>query len=1562
MLDSQVVRTNKINIDVHPTDQPKDAHRFALNAVIESKNGDFNVLSTEGANAISATLPTDFKTVGTTYMTDHEVAVLAADSVGNSYIGIFNTESEILTEHVNDSAQSAKLGFSLNNPIEVTYRKRRGCERTIYFAGKGIYPMNFSFDSPTDFQTSSLWVPNKFRIQRIYESVPTFSNIETAEDGSLPAGSYEFAIRLLDSDFNPTEFINSTDTIIIYHDLVTRDFAQANGSTNLKSDLYNYSNTTKSISFELSTLDTNYPYYQIAVLEANAGTGNISAVKLSQVIPIEVETFKYTSDVGFLDITTEEVAQFNSIISSADHIEQIENRLVLANTEGFDVNLCKLQSYASQITASMISKTVVLNAMESVDNPKRPQVHNENLGYMPGEIYSFGISYLLDNYTVTPEYHIPGGAGLTLGNMAADNESDSDVYLNPTGSCDFDYWGVDANAVSLEAAPVRNHRFPTRSAAGLDFVTSLGGGATITTSTVFLDATGPINGSYTGPTDLTLTINYLLDGVPASNIVVIDSTALDIVGEELFTVSGVVTGIAVVETADGGGFFPLLTYGTSVTAGVLDTGNELYTSDIMGISFDNILLPPADTLDGATVIGYYISRHRRDDDNKTIVDTGVLLPTVREELRTDRYVSHGLLMPVPIGGVSLTQKDVLALIHPEHKFHGKEYTSNITYRREGFFELGSGGQRVDTRLVEDAQPGTSYDPARHKARDKDTDGFTLACLARDNQLDYTTDRDSTFIEPADVEQAFYMNALATTTIEDSTAADRDVFNLSTDNKIGFIQTNSQYLDADFLTRLPYVIMEKEVANPYSNFRVLPYYREHTTARLFGGVTQSIDLYSGDTYISSMRYTNSVYVDTETPVRNNKSGFLRTLAGVLVGIASIVAAPITGGASLAGLKLSASLISSGIKIAAANKAYTQDYDAGLKFTLSDTGTGDIFASGTISNDDEIQWFSDTLTNLWFESSVNMNWRVKTTAEVKDFLNSPTGYQENELADYLTNKITTPDPNNNDGLTYQGFSMAELYKINKDYERRRSAKINFHLPLEYDCCSPCREDFGTRIHYSEQAFQEELTDNFRVFLPNNYRDLEGETGNITAIKRMGKDLIIWTEEALWILPQNIEERITSDVISFIGTGSYFSIPPQKVMDDSSGRSAGCTDKWSIVKTPFGVAYASEQQGNFFSFNGQTVKNLSLTGVESYHRENIPFKNVNQKEFLRNAMGQEYACGIISAYDQRFERMIFTKKDWSFEENLITTTNLGDFKLLAYDNDLYVFENYDKEIADKLALNTVFQGVVDNEMIFFNNTTGLIETVAARILTAPELALVQANHITMSYSLKTGGWTSWHDYFPNWYITALTDLFSVKNDSTEDEIWKHNQTGTYLSYYGVTSEFVIEVAIVKSPLDVEIYDNLYWYSEAEVYDSEQETFNDTKVSFTKVIAYNSRQNTGELTLVLKDDDAATYMMSQVSALATNEIRLDRDEDLWRANEFRNYRDDYSKPMFTKLLSDRLANITFTDKVLEPGVIDQTIDWSEREPLRDRYLLVRLTFDNFTNTKLGVHYFISQETKSER
>ena len=355
---------------------------------------------------------------------------------------------------------------------------------------------------------------------------------------------------------------------------------------------------------------------------------------------------------------------------------------------------------------------------------------------------------------------------------------------------------------------------------------------------------------------------------------------------------------------------------------------------------------------------------------------------------------------------------------------------------------------------------------------------------------------------------------------------------------------------------------------------------------------------------------------------------------------------------------------------------------------------------------MQWLGDTVTNLWFESSVNMALRNGVTIAITDFLNAPfelANFQPdnkgNELTSYLLEKLTTIDTEQNDGRLYKGYAGAEVYLLNEDYKRSNKQKIFNALGLEYDCCTDCLEDFPGRSHYSEQSFQEELIDNYRVFLPNNYRDIEGEKGVITDVYRIQNNLYIHTTGALWHLPQNIQERVTGDIVSFIGTGDFFSIPPRKITDTDK-ESAGTEHNWGRIKTAHGVLFPSATEGKVFLFDGNSLNPLSALGMDSWFKTNLPIQA--DIDYL-NAVGvpypqtnnpsSRYGTGFVSVYDTESERFILSKKDFSFDTRITTPGNIS----CVTGNDYIIFDDVQSIIDARVLNNWVYRGLEDCKLKF-------------------------------------------------------------------------------------------------------------------------------------------------------------------------------------------------------------------------------------------------------------------------
>lgn len=1308
--------------DNSPQDQPEGTHRFGLNAIRETDQGDENFMSNEESNEECAVFPEGYIPIGKEYMTNGETAImLCKEDDSLSEIGIVDDECNYVT-HVRFD-----LGFRVSNQIDITYRKRRGCERTIYFTDDLNRPRIFNFDKPEDFKNSSgQWDADKFNLFKTYNKIPRFDNISLLETGQLLSGSYNFSVQYLDNDLNPTEWITTTDTVIIYNDDITsKPFSEIRGSTNKKTNYQDFGVTNKAIRLVVGNIDTDFPFYRIAAIEATNGGGRVSRVVFSQEISTRNNIYTYTGENAFTLGTEEEIQVFNNVIERAKNIEQIENKLTLTNTQGKQINYCALQKYASKITSDLVTQEIILNDIESINNQKRSQLHNEKIGYMPGEIYSFGIVYVFEDGGVSPVYHIPGRNKDRLSSMSFDNTLTDTLYTDNNNCEDGDYWGVDSQGSPLLDTNIRHHRFPLRSQVNKPLYVRNGSfeaPSTIVTNGLIVDVSGTIDPAF-DQTSIVVYVNYNING-NAQEEQRFEITVASY--DPLLGISDIV-----IDTALEGNIIDNIVITEEVVSGLVYSSevrevdeitsvndNSIYTSEIFGIKFSDIEPPALEDTNGEKVIGYYIVRNERDEENKTILDTGVLTPLLEEtgDISGEiRFVAHGHLMP----NSTRLKEDVFAVIHPEHKFLNKEYKNVTEYIQEGEYFLQS--KNTASEVLQDVQPGTSYDSSAHRRRERDSDGFSLHVLNRNNNVEYVK-TNSVFADSTEIVDAFYLNSLFSKSIVDINDNRRDIFNVSADNKIGILQLNKA---VDITSKLPYVIMKRDLGNPYAGFRVLPYYKEFTNPSSFPlEGNAEISVFNGDSYISSMKYMSSMYYDIRMKNRDRKSGvFNFILAGLAILAGAILLA--TGVGGLAGIALigfGVSQAATGLEKEQVARVYKDLYEQGLKDTVNDVDTDAVF--GGDPPDDTIQWFHDNVSNLWFESSVNMNWRMGSTAGITDFINSPTGYDEEQNLQYCVDKVTSPDAENDDGKTYQGFAKAEIYEVNPDYRRRDRQKTFFHLGLEYDCCSDCLEDFPHRSYYSETAFQEELTDNYRTFLPNNYIDIEGNTGEITNVFRIQNNFYLHTEEALWHLPQSIQERVTGDIVSFIGTGSFFSIPPRLILDGENGSSAGSTHKWATIKTPLGVFFLSERQGVVYQFNGNSLNPISSMGLYNWFKENIKLKLDNQYYTsnrrpypYRDNPSNRYGSGFISTYDSRKERIIITKKDSVFGTNVVGDNN--DYEICVSGGDVTVFRNFNQLLAARANDGWNYEGIENCQLKFSRQTTETRPVEVGSVTTVPNEA---------------------------------------------------------------------------------------------------------------------------------------------------------------------------------------------------------------------------------------------------
>lgn len=1597
--------------DYNPQDQPDGVASFALNTINQTSQGDKKRRVTEQSNGISGGITTGYIPIGGCYINNGRNVIFSVSiDEKRSEIGITDKNSNYIV-----FVNSPDLGFKLNNQIQAIYRLRLGCEDVVYFTDGKQKIRYFDFARPQDYYTSeyldflrsgatsiftgTIWDVNKFSLFPSY-TVPSFFEPTVTTGGTLIAGTYNFSIRYLDANHNPTNWIYNSQLLSIYASDTGGSYYDIYGSSNILNDvLSGVPYTDKSIQLLFGALDTTYPFYQIGVISATSGNGQVTQVLASPEYPTTQDNYIFDgSQDGYTIITTAELAIGKIDIDTAKHIDQIENRLILADITGKQAKYCEFQKAASKIGSNYVVRESFDENPTQAGNAKCPNTYWEQEGYMGDEVYAMGIVYVFSSGFESPAYHIPGRSpgqylrqtdntiqpagdqsivslwnpDINPWNKDADSYNalptglklkqwevyDTSVLYSPSGETESygamsywenqdsnytnfsdclteDYWGVDATGLTLVNTPIRHHKFPSRSkephirggniftgVTGLYYSISVNDGQTFPSDGLTLTVVYQLNGG----ADQTFNITILPSGLP------IDSFLIDQYPGDYNTISIV----SVTGTLTDPGNAAITTY--SVFKGILSdsTVNGTITRNF-GIQFFNIEYPDPD------IVGHYFVRGARDDQNRTVLDKG--------------YANN--LRIRGVGGINYTtfsyftgdidgdgNTDDSYLFTPRFLFNKDILIGDyIKFENEAVYTSGF----VSTNDYDGKGSVFSETNVVIETREQAYSGVSTA----HGDHNYA------------VNKSIILPGLGENTVFEGVGT--PVFNLSWSNRVQVINTTPRIPRVGLLSdggnsglrNMPYVAY-KSKQNVHPVLSNIVYQRTHNSMLT---IEDDNIVFGGDIFITYLNICNSLY-------RKQAGGMIKLIVGIILIVVAVIVTIYTAGAgaelivAAAGLTaeatagiataiIVAAVVAGTIGITGDSIQYVTKLIGGDLSHLTDdsefeASTGD---GGTLAN--YVVYSNEFLQALFVESEVNVGLRQTENQSCGDFFN----YQS-DLQTYFKTRWMYYDQSAKQWLT-KGYCCAETYHYNKDYSRQNLQNQYFPLPDTYNCCSDCSEIHPNRTQWSEQSFQEEVTDNYRVFLANNYVDIESEHGAITNLFKRNNNLFIHTSESIWALPQNQQEKVNDELITYIGTGDFFSIPVKKIVDSELG-SGGSQHKWATLSTSSGVFIVNELEGKIYIYN-QSFEEISKMGHERYFKNNLQDFFARQFNILTgidfpnsNNPANPFGVGIHSTYDKRYERIIVTKRDY-----LLNPAYVSHFKAISSINGV---------LPTGLTTNSLIFDLTTNKFIVY---TGSRTVYTFTDFSNPNY--FQNKSWTMSYSLEDQTWIGWHSYIPNFYFYNQTDFYSMIY--TSSNIWQHNILGSFCSFYGHQYPHIIEYVLrnnytlserysanTPTPIDTKYWEDVSLQTIAEQYDpTNDEFFEQRYITFNKMIAYNSRQTTGLQTLVPKDLISDLNYLESMIQQNPGGVLITRKEKEWNINDFRDYRSDYTSPIFTKAWS-MLYPYYFMDKILDPTTIDFNKDWSQLEVLRDKYMIIRLIFDNFTNIQLSTNYIITTTGESMR
>ena len=393
--------------------------------------------------------------------------------------------------------------------------------------------------------------------------------------------------------------------------------------------------------------------------------------------------------------------------------------------------------------------------------------------------------------------------------------------------------------------------------------------------------------------------------------------------------------------------------------------------------------------------------------------------------------------------------------------------------------------------------------------------------------------------------------------------------------------------------------------------------------------------------------------------------------------------------------------------------------------------------------------------------------------------------------------------------------------------------------------CYDYSPARVIYSLPAQFEGKRDNWYIYLVNNYYDFNTRPTCIKPINKSGA--LIFFESESPVQFQGLDQLQTEAGTKLtIGDGGLFSQPMQSILNaDRPYEYGSCQDRLSVINTPMGVYWISQNQGKIFSMKGG-LNEISMQDMKWWLANYMPYKLLEQFPTFELLENPVIGIGCQSIYDNENQIVYFSKRDYMIKRDLSEGTTV------TYQG------------RDNFLVNGMLPIKLGDPRYFEDASW------------------------TISFDPKTNGWLSYHDWHPNLMLPGKNTFMTVMNDNLNplraNGIWIHNhRCDSYCNYYDVDYPFEIEYAVhtvqtVNTLRSIEYIMEAYRYA-----DNCFDRFHVLDYNFDEAVIYNTEQCSGLLKLNLTPKNNAP-MILQYPQVNLNDIDIlySKEENKYRFNQF--------------------------------------------------------------------------------
>lgn len=407
-------------------DTQTSSYIHAINLINAGTYGLLKLHNESGNTAFSLQLP--FKYIVGRFVIDDYIILFGTDNDdvttnGNCEIGVVDNVGIYTTKVGNLTVTpNVQLAFNALNQIDVSARKLFNNDVVVYFTDN-VNPMrviNIDFPPITAINFLEAIQINNF------QKVPYITPVSILNGGNIYAGRIQFVARYLNDDLAPTTFGIVSPSVCITDDNENitnrKDYDGADFNTLCR----------KSVEAIIENIDTDFTYVEIAAITYKEATTtpDIRLFRREQIDNRSSITFVYS---GYEEtIATSNVNELNQALVLYTHakcVEQKDNRLFWSNLKTKPItnyqgiaNTVKLKYFIETVTYTQAYNVnvrdtspqtggwqdMVTDYAATRGDYSLAEYTSNRVGYLRGEVYAFGIMFILTDGTITPVYHLQG--------------------------------------------------------------------------------------------------------------------------------------------------------------------------------------------------------------------------------------------------------------------------------------------------------------------------------------------------------------------------------------------------------------------------------------------------------------------------------------------------------------------------------------------------------------------------------------------------------------------------------------------------------------------------------------------------------------------------------------------------------------------------------------------------------------------------------------------------------------------------------------------------------------------------------------------------------------------------------------------------------------------------------------------------------------------------------------------------------------------------------------------------------------------------------------------------